>query len=277
MLTGKTASASELERNVFDTIRRHQSPGAALGAKLLGRDAVELSADGASVTLSDGRTVIDFGSYAVTLLGHRHPAVVAAVIEQLQSMPTATRTLANPTVTALVAALCHRSSLDRVWLGSNGADAVEVAVKLARRVSGRMRVLAVDGAFHGKSAGALALTSHHSFRVGLEPLLTHVTHIDPNKPSAVADEIICGDVAALIIEPIQGENGVRPLNADLLKRWAADAHSGQAFLISDEVQTGLTRCGEFSIADAMGLRPDAVLLGKALGGVTGPRFSVHRV
>jgi putrescine aminotransferase len=253
---------------VFDAIRRHHSPGAALSAKFFGAGAVEVAAEGAAVWLSDGRCVLDFGSYAVTLLGHRHCAVVDAVIAQLNAMPTSTRGLANPTTAAFVAALAERvgGGLQHVWLGSNGADAVEVALKLARRVSGRERVLAVEGAFHGKTLGALALTWNPIFRAGLEPLLSHVTHIGPRDFDAVAREAAHGDVAALILEPIQGESGVIPLSRELMRRWARDAHAAGLFLISDEIQVGLTRCGPVSLAIDAGLHPDALLLGKALGG-----------
>ncbi len=253
---------------VFGRLRRHLSPGAALTAKVLGGGAVEATASGATVTLSDGRQVLDFGSYGITLLGHRNPAVLAALRAELERMPTATRVLANPTTAAFAAELAARfdGSLPRVWLGSDGSDVVEVAVKLARRRSGRMRVLAVEGAFHGKTLGALALTQNPAFRTGLEPLLGHVSVIPRDDPDAVARETGRGDVAALIFEPIQGEAGVRPLDPDLLRRWVGDARAAGAFAISDEIQVGLRRSGPFSPAIAAGLEPDAVLLGKGLGG-----------
>jgi putrescine aminotransferase len=263
-----TTTDAEIAARAFDVLRCHVSSGAALSAKFIGRDAVEVSAEGAIVSLSDGREMIDFGSYAVTLLGHRHPAVVAALEAQLAALPTSTRALANPTVTGLIADLAARGDerLPRVWLGSDGADAVEVAIKLARRVTGRPRVLAVEGAFHGKTLGALALTWNPAFRAGLEGHLGSVTHLRRDDPGAVARGVARGDVAALIVEPIQGEGGVRVLGEDLLRRWASDARTAGAFVISDEIQVGLGRCGPFSLALEAGLEPDAVLLGKALGG-----------
>jgi putrescine aminotransferase len=252
----------------FASLRRHLSPGTALAAKMLGGGAVEATASGATVVLSDGRRLLDFGSYGVPLLGHRHPAVLAALRSELERMPTATRVLANPTMAAFAAELVQRCGepLRWVWLGSDGSDVVEAAIKLARRASGRTRVLAVEGAFHGKTLGALALTTNPAFRVGLEPLLGSACSLSRHDPDAVRRETSRGDVAALIFEPIQGEAGVRPLAAALLRRWVADAHAAGSFVISDEVQVGLGRCGCFSPSLAAGLEPDAVLLGKGLGG-----------
>ncbi|TDB90326.1 aspartate aminotransferase family protein [Actinomadura sp. KC216] len=252
--------------SLFRTMRRHLPPSLAIAYQLAGGGAHEASASGATVTLSDGREVVDFGSYGVTLLGHRCPPVVDAAVTQLRTMPTATRALANPAVVTFAADLLGRCGLDRVWLGSDGADAVEVAVKLARRATGRPRVLAVEGAFHGKTLGALALTHSPVFHEGLEPLLGGVTHLAAGDAEAVSREAARGDVAALIVEPIRGEGGVRPLDPDVLRRWARDARDAGAFVISDEIQVGLRRCGEFSLALAQGWQPDAVLFGKALGG-----------
>lgn len=253
---------------VFDALRRRLPPGTALAAKLIGQGAIEQRADGALVILSDGRELIDFGSYGVTLLGHRHAQVLAAVRAQLETMPASTRVLANPTTAAFADELATRVAgpLAHVWLGTDGADAVEVAVKLARRATGRLRVLAVEGAFHGKTLGALALTWNPAFRIGLEPLLGHVTHIARDDITAVARETAAGDVAAIIFEPIQGEAGARRLDPQTLRRWTQDAHTAGAFVISDEVQAGLRRCGPLSVAVEAKLNPDAVLFGKALGG-----------
>jgi len=235
---------------------------------MIGQGAFEVSANGATVRLSDGRSLIDFGSYAVNLLGHGHPAVVSAVTSQLATMPTSTRALANPVVADFVEQLLDRCrpGLDRVWLGSDGADAVEVALKLARRGTGRSRVLAVEGAFHGKTLGALAVTEAPVFRAGLTEVLSPVTHLVRDDAAALAREVAAGDVAALILEPVQGEAGVRPLDPAIVRQWASDAHAAGVFLISDEIQAGLYRCEHFSIALDRGWKPDAVLFGKALGG-----------
>jgi putrescine aminotransferase len=249
----------------FRRVRAHMSPAAALAAKFAGRGAVEVVGSGCEVRLSDGRQALDFGSYAVTLLGHRHPEVVGAVIRQLAELPVSTRTLANPaTARAAEDVVTYLgSTLPRVYFGTNGADAVELAVKLARLATGRVRVLAVRGAYHGKSLGALALTWHPRFRAGLEPLLGNVIHADPRDVDAVRD---AGELAAVIFEPVQGENGVQVLDRDVLARWIGDAHASGAMVIADEIQVGLRRGGPRSISLDAGLDVDAVLLGKPLGG-----------
>ncbi|MEU8175740.1 aminotransferase class III-fold pyridoxal phosphate-dependent enzyme [Microbispora hainanensis] len=261
-------TAGNAARDAFRRVQRHFSPAVALAGKFAGQGAAEAAASGAEITLTDGRRMLDFGSYAVTLLGHRHPAVTEAVRRQLDAMPVSSRSLVNPVTAEAAERLSEHlgGRLRRVYFGVNGSDAVEVAVKLARLASGRPRVLAVRGAFHGKSLGALALTHHGRFRAGLEPVLPHATHLDPRDPDAVRRACAEGDVAAVVFEPVQGENGVVPLDPGVLARWCEDAHAAGAFAIADEIQTGLRRAGEPSLALHAGLPVDAVLLGKPLGG-----------
>lgn len=255
-------------RHVFELMRRHFSPAAALAAKFAGRDRVERSAMGCEVILSDGRSVLDFGSYAVSLLGHRNPAVVAAVRDQLDRMPVSTRTLANPAQAAAAECLAAYvpARLDHVHFGLNGADAVEVAVKLARVATGRTTVLAAEGGFHGKSMGALALTHAPRLRDPVASLLGGVRHVRRDDRHAVRRHAADGDLAAVVFEPIQGENGVTALEPDVLRAWIDDAHSAGAFAIADEIQVGLRRAGEPSLSAAWQLPVDGLLLGKPLGG-----------
>ncbi|MFD9477513.1 aspartate aminotransferase family protein [Streptomyces nojiriensis] len=243
--------------------------GLAILGKLTGKGEVEVAAEGARVRLSDGREMLDFGSYAVALLGHRHPKVVDAVERQLHTMPLSTRALSNP-VTAQAAETVVDylgGGLSRVWFGLNGSDAVEASLKLARLSSGRTHVLAVEGGFHGKSLGALSVTHSERYRHGHRTLLGPVSHLDPADPHALDRlGIPLDEIAALIYEPVQGEAGVRALPLDVIRTWAERVRAGGGFVISDEIQCGLRRCGPRSIALDAGLPTDAVLLGKALGG-----------
>jgi putrescine aminotransferase len=255
-------------RETFARIRTHMSPGQGLGQKLMGRNAVEVSGEGAVVTLSNGREVIDFGSYGVALLGHRPSGVVAAVERQLAELPASTRVLANTVAPALASRLVELTDparLSRVWLGQDGADAVEAALKLARVATGRQRVLALRGGFHGKTLGALAVTSSTRYRSSLEPLLGPAAHIADDLADA-RRELARGQTAAVILEPVQGEGGVRALDPGFLEDLVRVAREAGAFVISDEVQVGLRRCGPVSLAVELGLDPDAVLFGKHLGG-----------
>jgi len=257
---------------VLRQVRTHQSPGLALVYGMNGAGAVEATGEGARVVLSDGRSALDFGSYAVTLLGRRHPQVLGAVRAELETMAVSTRVLANGTTARFAAELAEYTDpgrLTKVWMGLNGADVVEASLKLARLATGRSRVVAVEGAYHGKSLGALAATWNRRYRQSLEPLLGGVTHL-PAEVEAVPRAFEQGDVAAVIVEPVQGEGGVRPLAPAFLHALAAAARQHGAFLIADEIQTGLRRCGERALSTTLGLSPDAVLFGKALGGGVQP-------
>jgi putrescine aminotransferase len=246
----------------------HLVPGITDLHRLLGAGGVEESADGAEVRLSNGRTLLDFGSYAVTLFGHRPRTVTDAVHHAIDTMPTSTRLVANPYTVRLaqrLTGLLDPDRLSRVWLGLTGSDAVEAVLKLAIAATGSSSVLAVNGAFHGKSMGALALTADPDRRGPFTGFLGDVRHL-PLEPDAVRQAATERSFAALIVEPVQGEGGGRPLPPELLRQWAEDARAAGAFLISDEIQCGLRRCGPVSVAESLGLRPDAVLLGKPLGG-----------
>jgi putrescine aminotransferase len=254
--------------NVLGSASRHLVPGVAERHRVIGTGGFEVSGEGARVRLSNGRTVLDFGSYAVTLFGHRPAPVVDAVHAALDELPTSTRLLANPYAARLaqrLAGTVDPGRLTRISLGLNGSDAVEAALKLALARTGRPAVLAVQNGFHGKSMGALAATADEARRGPVAGFLGPVRHL-ALEPDAVARALAEQPCAALIVEPVQGEGGGRILPPDLLRRWAGDAHAAGTFVIADEIQCGLRRCGPVSLAVAYGLAPDAVLLGKALGG-----------
>jgi len=253
---------------VLAASRDHLNRRVAGMQKLMGSNAYAVSAQGAEVVLSNGRRVIDLGTWASSILGHCPPTVVAAVREQCGTLPAAVRGLASPPGPLLarrLAELASPSRLTRVWLGANGADVTEAALKLARVTTGRLRILAVRGGFHGRTLGALAVSDADRYHADLQPLLAGVTVVDP-VATAVPEHIGAGDVAAVIFEVIQGGRGVVPLPTQVLEGWIRAARDGGALVIVDEVQTGLWRCGGFSLSLSLGLDPDAVLLGKALGG-----------
>jgi len=255
-------------RQVLLHERAHLAPGLADLHRLLGRGAAEVSAEGPWVELSDGRSVLDFGSYAVTLLGHRHPRVVQAVRDALDLLPTSTRLLPNAATTGLASRLAEVAgggTRSRVVLGLNGSDVVEASLKLAMAATGIPRLIAVQGAFHGKTLGALAVTDDDVHRRPFLPLFPHVRFVEP-EPGAVADALREEPAAAVIFEPIQGEGGGRAIPADVLRAWSDDIHRQGGFVIVDEIQVGLRRCGPLSLTQELEIPADAVLLGKPLGG-----------
>jgi|SRR5580658_6510 putrescine aminotransferase len=272
---GRPAQSSSFDPLIAE--RRYLSPGMALAHRFAGGGAWEVSSAGPWVTLSDGRRLLDFGSYGISLLGHCHPAVVAAVSRQLHDLPASTRSLANAAAPALAARLVESfkpSPLSRCWLGMNGSDAVDLSLKLARACTGRPRVIAAVGAFHGKTLGALGATWHPRYRDLVSDYLAPTTHVDPNDLELLERELIAGDVAALILEPIQGEGGVVPFPAEVVLAWGELARRHGAHFIADEIQTGMYRAGVLSLAHEMGAPVSAVLLGKALGGGVTPISAV---
>ena len=253
-------------------------------------DLVVESAEGAHLHTADGRDVLDFGSgIAVVNLGHRHPAVTAAVHAQLDRVWHASVTALSPPAITAAEALVRVApdGLDQAFLCNSGAEAVEAALKLARRATGRSDVLAFRGAFHGRTYGALTLTaSKAKYRAGMGPMLPGVHHLaypyclrecppDGQGRCAVAegDEIerllatvvAPQDVAAIVVEPVLGEGGYVVPPAVFLPalRRICDAYG--MLLIVDEVQSGFARTGRMFAVEHSGVRPDIMCVAKAMG------------
>jgi putrescine aminotransferase len=231
--------------------------------------AEEVSSQGSIVTAADGDRYLDCGGYGVFLHGHCHPKVVDAVVEQIRRHPLPTHALLEPNVARAASALSAIApgELDYVFFTNSGAEAVELGLKVAR-ANGRHRVISTEGGFHGKTLGALSVTGKPGYRKSFEPLLPEVEHI-PFGDAERLDTALrggAGGSAAVLIEPVQGEGGVREppsgyLSAarDLCKRF-------DALLLMDEVQTGLGRLGTMWGCEIEGVVPDVLLVGKVLGG-----------
>ena len=253
-------------------------------------DLVVDTAEGAWLHTLDGRSVLDFTSgIGVTNLGHRHPAVVSAVHEQVDRLWHVSGTTHHPQLVAAAEALVGvtPAGLNSVFFGNSGAEAVEAAIKLARRATGRSEIIAFFGAFHGRTYGAVTLTaSRAKYRVQMGPFLPGVHHVrypycfrlcshGPGEPCPIAagqdldllfqTVVPPESVAAIVVEPIQGEGGyVVPPDGFLRKlREICDTHG--ILLVADEVQTGFGRSGRMFAVEHAGVVPDIMCVAKGLG------------
>lgn len=222
--------------------------------------------DGAEVTDSDGNTYIDLlAGIAVNVLGHNHPAVVQAVTEQISRLGHVSNLYASEPVVELATQLIKRFGADaRVFFCNSGTEANEAAFKIAR-ATGRPRILAAEHGFHGRTMGALALTGQPDKRKKFEPMPAGVEFY-PYGDIAALTQLVDDSVAAIFLEPIQGETGVIPAPEGFLGqvRNLCDAHS--ILMVCDEVQTGVGRTGDFFAFQHEGVQPDVVTMAKGLGG-----------
>lgn len=256
---------------VEDTLRKYAefvNPGLVKLYRFGGVETVEWEAEGVVVRDVHGREYLDFsGGPAVFALGHRHPRVVQAVVEQIHRMPMSVRAMPRRPEAELAALLAELTpgDLRYSFFCNSGAEAVEGALKLARIATGRPHFVATEGAFHGKTFGALSATGRDKYRRPFEPLVPGFRHVPFGDADALA-EAVDEQVAAVIVEPIQGEGGVRVPPDDYLPRVREICDRAGALLILDEVQTGLGRTGRLFACEHWDVVPDVLTLAKALGG-----------
>ncbi|MER7555980.1 acetylornithine transaminase [Nocardioides sp. NPDC126508] len=224
--------------------------------------------EGAHVWDENGKEYVDLlAGIAVNALGHAHPALVSAVTSQLETLGHVSNFFTSHPQVELAEALLARvpgGETGRVFFTNSGTEANEAGFKLTRR-TGRTHIVAAQGAFHGRSTGALALTAKEAYRAPFEPLPGEVTFVPYGDASALA-AAVTDETAAIILEPIQGEAGVVVPPADYLAaaRVVADEHG--ALLWLDEVQSGLGRTGRWFAHETSGVTADIVTLAKGLGG-----------
>jgi putrescine aminotransferase len=260
------AAAQALYTETYENYRDFVNPPLARVMKLSG-SPVEVAGDGATIVDHTGKTYLDFaGGYGVFTLGYRHPRVVAAVHAQLDVLALSGRTMFNPLLGRLARRLAELTpgDLKISFFSNSGTEAVEAALKLARAATRRTRLIGTDGAFHGKTFGALSVSGRDAFRTPFEPLLDGVTRVPFGDLDALAAAI--GDAAAVIVEPVQGEGGVNIPPPEYLRGVRALCDRSGALMIADEVQTGLGRCGALFACDITGVVPDVMTLAKGLSG-----------
>lgn len=260
-------TAAEVQADTATLYRRHLSSGKVRLTELLGND-VEISSRGSLVMTESGREMLNCGGYGVFLLGHCHPRVVEAVKRQVEQLPLVTRVLLEPTQAQAAQALARLTpeGLDRVYFGTSGADVVETAIKLAR-LNGRRHLIGVRGGFHGKTLGALSVCGNDVFRDPFAPLLPETETVPFGDAEALRAALAQRpEECCVLLEPILGEGGVELPPAGYLAAAAQASAQYNALLVVDEIASGLGRTGLLWECEREGVRPDMLLVGKALGG-----------
>ena len=233
--------------------------------------------EGRRVWASDGRAFLDFAAgIATCTLGHAHPALVEAVTTQIRALHHVSNLYYIPQQGALAAWLCARSPFDRVFFSNSGGEANEAAIKLARKHAhgrgiDRPVIVSAHGSFHGRTLATVSATGQAKYHRGFEPMVegfVHVPYNDPDALAAAVDELDRGGpvVAAILLEPLQGEGGVRPGERAYFERARALCDARGALLIVDEVQVGVGRSGRLWGHERLGVTPDVMTLAKGLAG-----------
>ncbi|MFV0285658.1 MAG: acetylornithine transaminase [Demequina sp.] len=227
--------------------------------------------EGSYVWDADGNRYLDLlGGIAVNALGHGHPAWVEAIASQAATLAHASNFFATEPQIALAERLLDLAQAptgSRVFFANSGTEANEAAIKMARK-TGKGTIIALEGGFHGRSTGALALTYKEAYRAPFAPLIGDVVFVPVNDEQALADAVAthAQDLSAIIVEPIQGEAGVIPLTHGYLALARELTRRHDALLVFDEVQTGVARTGAWFAHQLHGIQPDVMTLAKGLGG-----------
>ncbi len=227
--------------------------------------------EGSWLTTDDGRRILDLGAgIAVNALGHAHPALVAALTEQAQRLWHVSNLYRIPQQQALADALVANTFADSVFFTNSGTEAAELAIKMVRkywhdRGEDRPTILTFEGAFHGRSTGAIAAAGSEKLTQGFGPLMPGFKVLpwgDHDALDAALDET----VAAVLVEPVQGEGGIRPLPDPCLQGLRAACDRTGALLVLDEVQCGMGRTGRLFAHEWAGVSPDIMMVAKGIGG-----------
>ncbi|MEM2911205.1 MAG: aspartate aminotransferase family protein [Candidatus Bathyarchaeia archaeon] len=223
---------------------------------------------GALVWDVNGKEYIDCsGSYGTCIVGHCHPKVVEAIKKQAETLISCHGSLYNNMRAELLQKIVQIApkGLNKVFLSNSGAEAVECAIKLARKFTGKPEIIAMMGAFHGKTMGALSATWDRKYRDPFKPLVPEFKHVPPDNLEKV-EEAITEKTAAVIVEPIRGEGGVRVPPEGFLKGLRDICDEKEVLLIFDEVQTGFGRTGKVFACEHWRITPDVLCLAKSVAG-----------
>jgi acetylornithine/LysW-gamma-L-lysine aminotransferase len=232
------------------------------------RQVALVRGEGTRVWDADGREYLDCtAGIGVAVLGHAHPVVVEALREQAARLVTCHELFYNDQRAALLDRLdaVTPSALDRFFLSNSGTEANEAAIKFARASTGRPEIVSAMRGYHGKTFGALSATWGKSFRTPFEPLVPGFRTVPFNRPDGIVDAI-SDSTAAVLVEVVQGEGGVRPATTEYLETLRTACTDRGALLIIDEVQTGFGRTGKLFAFEHHGVEPDILTLAKSVAG-----------
>jgi ornithine--oxo-acid transaminase len=256
---------------------KYVNPAWVKSMQLIGYDRIYTRAEGCYLWDEDGRRYLDcVSSFCVSNIGHNHPVVRRALVEALsESLPNLIQ-LDIPLLSGLLAeALVKRIPwLDMVFFANSGSEAIEAALKFARCVTKRPRILYADQSYHGVTYGALSVTGHPMWREGFEPFLPETKAVPFNDADALERDLAAGNVAAVILEPIQVGAGIIIPSDDYLPRVQELCRKHKAILIFDEIHTGFGRTGTFLAAEHWNVEPDIICLSKGLSGGMVPLSAV---
>ena len=227
-------------------------------------DVTFVEGDGSWLTAADGTRYLDFAAgIAVVALGHGHPAPLAAAHEQLDRLWHVSNLYWTEPMAQLADLLSDRFGGAQAFFCNSGAEAIEAAIKHARKATGRPGIVALEDSFHGRTLGALSATGQPAKRAAFEPLVPGVTFAQLNDLASL-EAAVGPDTALILVEPVQGEGGVNPASPGFLAAAAELAAEHGALLCFDEVQTGVGRTGSFFAFEQLGVRPHLVTLAKGL-------------
>jgi len=250
------------EKEIIDTENR-------LMANVFAKRPVVITrGKGALVWDVNGKEYVDCtSSYGVALLGHSHPKVVEAISKQAERLISCHAGFYNDVRAELLQKIVQITpkGLDKIFLSNSGAEAVECAIKLARKFSGKPEIIAMMGAFHGKTMGALSATWDKKYREPFQPLVPEFKHVSPDNLEKVR-EAITDKTAAILVEPIRGEGGVRIPPDGFLQGLREICDEKNVLLILDEVQTSFGRTGKLFACEHWGVVPDVMCLAKPFAG-----------
>jgi acetylornithine/N-succinyldiaminopimelate aminotransferase len=229
--------------------------------------------EGAWLIEADGRRFLDFGAgIAVTALGHAHPALVKALTDQANALWHTSNLYNVPGQQELAEKLVDHTFADTVFFCNSGTETGELAVKMARKYwhdlgqPERHVILTFEGAFHGRSIGMISAAGSDKLTKGFGPLLPGFRHLPFGDHEALAEAAKAPDVAAIMVEPVQGEGGIRPLSDACLKGMRDLCDETGALLILDEIQCGMGRTAKLFAHEWAGISPDIMMVAKGIGG-----------